>query len=413
MGFSNKMQENANVPTEQSPDASRKTMSRSPAAEDRVHLLHGIHTLLTAIVVALGLTFLYFAGSFCITVILASFIAILVEPIIGYAERYKIRRTFSSALVIVVGMLLIGMAAYSTYSRLSELAETLPSYTLGLRHLLQPLSQKIERVQATAGTLTAPETSGKAVTEVKVRQSPVWPSYLIRGIGSISNILLVAGVLPFLVFFLLLGKDKAYRTLEISLGSRINVPQFVQRLTTMVRAFTLGNLLVGSLMSAVTVVVLLAIHLPAAVPLGILSGFLNLIPYLGFILAGAVPLVAGVTAFDTAGPYLIILTTVICLHLLSSNVLIPKMIGSRVNIGAVAATLGIMFWGWLWGAAGLFLAIPLTAFLKLIIDCYPSMVHVSNLMSETPRPVRSWKHLLTSNAPPLVPPPEPNQVVQS
>ena len=140
------------------------------------------------------------------------------EPIVGYAERYNIRRTFSSALVIVVGVFLIAMAAYSTYTRLSELTETLPSYTLGLKHLIQPLTQKIERVQATAGTLTAPDTSGKAVTEVKVRQSPVWPSYLIRGIGSISNVLLVAGVLPFLIFFLLLGKKKAYKTWRFPLA---------------------------------------------------------------------------------------------------------------------------------------------------------------------------------------------------
>jgi predicted PurR-regulated permease PerM len=388
-------------------------MTSEPGANPASDRLQGIHSLLVVIVAGLSLAFLYFAGSFCVTVILAGFVAIVLEPIIAFGERYKIRRTFSSAFVIGLGMLLIGMAAYSAYSRLSDITETLPSYTTGLRHLLQPLSQKIERVQASAGTLTASETGGKAVTEVKVRQAPVWPSYLIRGIGSVSNALLVVGVLPFLIFFLLIGKEKSYRTFELGLGARINVPQFVERLTTMVRAFILGNLLVGSLMSAVTVAVLLRIHLPAAVPLGIISGFLNLIPYFGFILAGSVPVVAGLTVFDTAGPYLIILLTIVCLHLVSSNILVPKMIGSRVNVGAVAATLGIMFWGWLWGAVGLFLAIPLTAFIKLIIDCFPGLVHVSNLMSETPRPIPSWKRLLRSRVQPTVPPAEPTQVIEA
>lgn len=374
--------------------------------------LQGIYSLLIVIVTGLSLAFLYFAGSFCITVILAGFVAIAIEPLIAFGERHQIRRTFSSAFVIVLGMLLIGMAAYSAYSRLADITETLPTYTAGLRHLLQPLTQKIEKVQASAGTLTAPEKDGKAVTEVRVRQSPVWPDYLIRGIGSVSNALLVVGVLPFLIFFLLIGKEKAYETFELALGSRINVPQFVERLTTMVRAFTLGNLLIGSLMSAVMVAVLLAIHLPAAVPLGIISGFLNLIPYFGFILAGLVPVVAGLTIFNSAGPYLIILLTIVCLHLISSNILLPRMIGSRVNVGAVAATLGIMFWGWLWGAAGLFLAIPLTAFIKLIIDCYPRMVHVSNLMSETPRPIPYWRRLLRPRVHPTVPPAEPTQVIE-
>ncbi len=379
----------------------------------RADTLRGIHTLLICMVVATSLVFFYFAGSFCITVILGVFLAILIEPIVAQGERWKIGRAFSAAFVIMAGMLLIAAATYFTYNRLSNFAETLPTYSSGLKSWLRPMSQKIERMQATAGSLASGESTGKAVTEVKVRQTPEWPSYLIRGIGSVSNILLVLGILPFLVFFLLLSKERAMATFEVWLGGRIDVAQFAKRLTSMVRGFTVGNLLVGSFMSAVTICVLLAIHLPGAVPIGIVSGLLNLVPYLGLFLASLVPMAAGLTEFRTAGPYLIILATVVGLHLISSNVLIPKIIGSRVNIGAVAATLGIMFWGWLWGAVGLFLAIPLTGFLKLIIDCHPGLIHISNLMSETPRPTRSWRYFIGAHVRPTVPPPEPSQAIEA
>ena len=57
---------------------------------------------------------------------------------------------------------------------------------------------------------------------------------------------------------------------------------------------------------------------------------------------------------------------------------------------AVAATVGILFWGWLWGVMGLLLAVPLTAFVKLVADLHPSLFHLSNLLALKPRPIPRW-----------------------
>jgi predicted PurR-regulated permease PerM len=143
-------------------------------------------------------------------------------------------------------------------------------------------------------------------------------------------------------------------------------------------------------MAAVMVAVLLAIGLQGAVALGIASGFLNLIPFLGAVLASLIPLLAATLQFGQAGPFVIIAITALTLHLISANLLMPKFIGSRVNIGPVAATVGILFWSWLWGGVGLLLAVPLTALVKLIADCHPALRPVSDLLAETPREEPRW-----------------------
>jgi hypothetical protein len=56
----------------------------------------------------------------------------------------------------------------------------------------------------------------------------------------------------------------------------------------------------------------------------------------------------------------------------------------------VAVTIGMLFWGWLWGFMGLLLAVPLTAFVKLIADSCPSLIHLSNLLTKDPRPIPRW-----------------------
>jgi predicted PurR-regulated permease PerM len=203
---------------------------------------------------------------------------------------------------------------------------------------------------------------------------------------------IIIGVVPFLMFFNLTRKEQMHQRLDSSLGATIDVPQFVGRVTKMVRGFAVGNLLIGSAMAGVTVLVLLALKVQGAVVLGIVSGFLNLIPFLGVALAASVPVAAALLQFDTAGPFAVIVLTVFCLHIISANFLIPKIIGSRVSIGPVAATAGILFWGWLWGLMGILLAVPLTAFVKIIADCHPSLIHISNLLAESPRPVSPWIH---------------------
>jgi len=360
-------------------------MMRSSTALLQPRLLSRIAWLLWVIVIVLLMAFCFFASSFCITFLLAAFLAILVDPVVTSLERWRIPRSASAGIIIITGMLFFCFLTYSSYNRISDFVDEMPQYAEHIRDAIRPFSQKIARMQETAGSLNPEPTSPKKVAEVKIKEPSSWPSYIIRGVGPVWGAVIIVGVVPFLMFFNLTRKDYMNQRLASTLGNTINVPQFVGRVTEMVRGFAVGNLLIGSAMAAVTVLVLLALKVQGAVLLGIVSGFLNLIPFLGVILAVLVPIAAALLQFDTAGPFAIIVLTVFCLHIISANFLIPKIIGSRVSIGPVAATAGILFWGWLWGLMGILLAVPLTAFVKIVADCHPSLIHISNLLAESPR----------------------------
>jgi predicted PurR-regulated permease PerM len=203
----------------------------------------------------------------------------------------------------------------------------------------------------------------------------------------------MAGVLPFLVFFMLAGKDQMSVRLTNMFQGKIDVPKFVSNLGNMVRGFFLGNLIVASIMAAGTSLVFLVLGMKGAVTLGIVSAILNLIPFLGLLLASAVPLAAALLQFNTIGPFITIAITVILFHLIAANFLIPKLVGSRLLVGPVALTIGMLFWGWLWGIMGLLLAVPLTALVKLIADSRPSLIHLSNLLTQDPRPMPRWARM--------------------
>jgi predicted PurR-regulated permease PerM len=105
---------------------------------------------------------------------------------------------------------------------------------------------------------------------------------------------------------------------------------------------------------------------------GFISGFLSLVPYLGVVLAMVPPIVTGLGQIHST-QVLVIVGTVLGLHLFALNVLYPKFLGSRLQLNPLAVTLALLFWGWLWGAWGLILAIPLTAATKIIFDHVESL----------------------------------------
>src|SRR6266446_1498937 len=359
-------------------DVIAQQVSHDPAVlRQGVHLLSGILTLLL-------IAFCYFASSVCITVVVATFLAILADPVVAVLERARIPRFFAAASIVLFGVLIFGSIAYFSYGKLADFFDDFPRYVSLIAETLSPISSKIQSVRDSAGRL-ANEAEPKKVPEVRIRESTSWASYLARGVGSAWGALLIAGVVPFLTFFLLVARDKIYLSLRSGAGKQMDFDRMIVRANAMIRSYVAGNLVIGALLSAIAAMVFWQIGLAPAILLGTVSGMLNLIPFLGIVIALVIPLMAGGFEFHRLTPFAVIVVTVVALHLIAANLLVPRFVGSRSDIGPVAAAIGFLFWGWLWGVVGLLLAVPLTAFVKLLADSNPAMNHLSNLLAREPQ----------------------------
>jgi predicted PurR-regulated permease PerM len=174
---------------------------------------------------------------------------------------------------------------------------------------------------------------------------------------------------PFLVYFMLSWRDHINRSfLQFFRGEdRVIAARSLQGIAEMVRAFVVGNTLLGLVLAVLSSALFWAIHLPFPLLVGPLSGCMSLVPYVGLPLALIAPLFAalGVNKVTT---YILVIVVVGMLHLIALNVLYPKIVGSRVHLNPLVVTISLMFWGYLWDAPGLLLAIPLTAGLKAVCD---------------------------------------------
>src|SRR6476646_8011292 len=158
--------------------------------------------LLWVVVIAILIAFGFFASSLCITCLLAGFLAILCDPIPTYFEKWRVPRALSSAVLIFCGIVLLALAVHSSYDRVSAFIDDIPEYADRIHDAVQPLQQNIEKMQKTAGTLNSTSVPRRKIPEVRINDTPAWPSYLIRGVGTVWGALIVAAVVPFLMFFM-------------------------------------------------------------------------------------------------------------------------------------------------------------------------------------------------------------------
>jgi predicted PurR-regulated permease PerM len=185
---------------------------------------------------------------------------------------------------------------------------------------------------------------------------------------------------PFLVFFMLSWQDhvRSASVMLFSMENRNTAYVMLGLIARMIRSFIVGNFIIGVFLAACSIAVFGMMGLPYFYFLGAISGFLSLIPYLGVLLAVVPPLIADLGHLTTA-TFLIVVTVVLGLHLIAMNVLYPKILGKRLQLNPLAVTISLLFWGWLWGAMGLILAVPIMGACKIICE------HIERL-----RPYGAW-----------------------
>jgi predicted PurR-regulated permease PerM len=209
------------------------------------------------------------------------------------------------------------------------------------------------------------------IPEVRIHEdrSPI-ADYIYERLGTLYQFILMASFVPLLVFFMLSWRDHIYKSfLRFFDGpDRMTASRSVQGIAGMARAFVVGNFMIGVMLAGVSWAVFAAIRLPYPFLIGALSGFLSLVPYAGIVLAVLPPALAALATGAPSAVLLFAVALVVGLHLVAMNVLYPTLVGARVHLNPLVVTFSLMFWGFLWDAAGLLLAIPITAGLKAVCD---------------------------------------------
>ncbi len=328
-------------------------------------------TSLRVIATAIIFVSLYYASTVIISLICAVFIAFVLEPGVKLMLRLRLPRWLGSFIMVVAALAVMYLVIYAVYDRVVDFTGNLPAFTARLKQIITHFQVTFRNIRLSAGALF-PSSAEPRAAAVQVQEGASWVQYLVRGIGSAYGILITVMFIPFLVFFMLTGKDQIWlATLNLFPSDHQDQAQEVIRgISRMVRQYVLGNVLVALISAGLLTPVFAVIDLRYALLVGPVAAFLSMIPYIGLILALVPPLLLAIVQpeYKDILPFAIIIVSVVLVHLLAMNILTPKLVGRRVKLNALTVTIAMMFWGWLWGGIGLLLAVPITAAIKAVCD---------------------------------------------
>jgi len=311
----------------------------------------------------------YFAAGVIVTLVFSVLLAYFLDPVVQGLEKVRVPRVLGSLLVVLLGLALVAGAGYFLWQRGEQFVQVWPQYSAIVRRAAGAVDQKLAAVERHISQMAPVEPRPRIPTVAIAEKSPL-RSFLLQGLGSIYTVIVEAAFVPFLLFFMLVGKREAWHaTLQLfPPEKRAPVEETLESVRDVLRSFLAGTALVGILLTAATCAAFWLLGLKFVLLLGIASSLLNLVPYLGLVLAWLPPMLIGLAQWHSVGPFLALAAALSTLHLVAINVLLPALVGRRVRLNALAVTVSLLFWGWLWGGMGLLLAAPITATIKVVCD---------------------------------------------
>jgi predicted PurR-regulated permease PerM len=323
--------------------------------------------IVVAVIAVIGL--IYLLKLVLVTTLTSLLLAFILEPVVHGLERVRIPRPLAALFAVFLLVALCAGLTYFFYGRAVDFATLLPRYSGKIRSTLAVLRDQTNQIEESTRSVIASPKSGKAPIAVEVQEAPGLSRVISAGGGTLGEIFLAITFVPFLVYFMLTWKDHAHATTVrlFAKEHRLVAHRTVGRISAMIRGFIAGNVLIGLINSLVSTIVFWQLGIPYFYFLGVISGFASLVPYVGVFLALLPPLAGGVGIVSKSG-LLLILITVVGLHVITLNVLYPKIVGRRLRLNPLAITLSLLFWAWIWGAMGLILAVPIVGTTKIICD---------------------------------------------
>ena len=324
---------------------------------------------------------LHIASDIIFPLFFAAIFAIMLHPVEQWLLRRRVPPLLAITLTVVLGVAALLGLFYFIYLEATQLSDQLPLFK---KKFAQTTAQVHQWLQDQFGV--SDQKLQDWVSEAGNRAS----SLLGGTLSAVSGLLVVATLIPVYIFLLFLYQRRLVDFLvQAFSGHRRDsgVTEVLRESKAAIQSYMVGLLIEGSIVAALNVTALLLLGIPYALLLGVLGALLNFIPYIGGLTAIALPVLM---AFVTKSGYLYPLGVVavyMVIQFIDNHFLIPRIVASKIKVNALVAIVGVLVGNAIGGVAGMFLALPVIAILKIVFDRIPSLKPWGMVLGdeETPR----------------------------
>ncbi len=323
---------------------------------------------------------LHIGQGIIIPLVYATIIAILLNPLVNYLVRKKVNKIIAISIAVALAILVVGGILYIVSSQITMFSETYPQLKIKFNktsaELVHWISEKMKIHPAKINTwINDTETEAINSFSISEKLTEVWQVMVIIVLLPVYLSMILYYKTLLLEFIRKLFKTEHHAAVvEVLAGSK-----------TIIQNYLVGLFFEMLIIAVLNSAGLILLGIDYAVILGITGAILNIIPYIGGIIAIALPMMIAFVTKDSGSYPILVFFVYIFIQFIDNHYIIPKIVASRVRLNALISVIVVLVGGALWGIPGMFLSIPLTAIMKVIFD------HIG--------PLKPWGFLLGNVVP--------------
>ena len=344
---------------------------------------------LVLICICVGMTLIFLGQQIIIPLLLALLFAILLNPMVGFLnKRWRIPNVIAVLISCIILFAFLGGILIFIYWQASDISHEWPTIKQNFSMHIKNGERWINETFHVSGKKQEQYLQETAKKTLDGGMGNTWSSF--------TNTAMSLILIPLYTFLILL-----YRKLFVSFLCKI-VPRkehdklmdILVHIGSIVQNYIVGLIIEMFIVAGLTTGGLMLLGVPYAILLGVITALLNLIPYIGILFAAFLTILAALTA--STDPTIVIKIGLLIwgIQLFDNNFLVPKIVGNKVQINALVSIMGVIIFGTLAGVAGMFLALPMIAILKVIFDRVESLKPYGYLIGDDLPQTVKWNKIV-------------------
>jgi len=337
------------------------------------------------------LAILYIGKSIIIPIVFAIIIAIVLHPFVNFLVRLRINRVVAITIALFFTLLVILAFSSLIFSQINRFIESWPVMVEKFSAIInQTINDGADYFNKDPQKIHAWITKTQNDL-ISMSTAALGQTLVIVGSG-----LVVLFLLPVYIFLLLFYQPILIEFILRLFGesNQSQVKSIVTQTKTVIQRYLTGLVIEAVIIAILDTAALLIIGIEYALIIGIMGALLNIIPYIGGLVAVAIPMIVALVTKSSLMSAVYVLLAYYFIQLIDNNYIVPKIVASKVKINALFSIIVIIAGNALWGIPGMFLSIPLLAIVKLICDHIEPLKPVGFLLGDTMPPILEIKKII-------------------
>lgn len=305
----------------------------------------------------------------------AIFLAFILDPLVNLLTKIKFPRSLAVFITIVISFVILYLLGLLVYANIQGFVQQYPTYEDKLIALLRDTVNTLEHLIGQQINVNI----WQKIDWLDTIQNMSIASNVVSGVGTFFTFFVKMLIVIVFMAYILVGKQnlksKIFKAFSGSQAQRID--DIINAATEKIQKYLGTKILVSFITAIISFIIFIIFGLDFAVFWSVVIFVFNFIPNIGSILASILPVVFSILQFGSFSTALWLLLALSILQFLMGNILEPRLMGYSLDLSPLAVILSLIFWGYLWGVAGMLLSVPILATVTIIFERIESLKFVS------------------------------------